>query len=86
MTTPSDAGRAGERALDDAWGAFGRTCEHCGQRYGGSHYHCACGSLDVTSMYGHHTSFCKRTGKTVAMHHCGPDDCELTPTDPEATL
>lgn len=30
------------------------TCETCGQKFGGSHYHCGkCQGKDVTSMYGH---------------------------------
>lgn len=54
-----------------------KTCDHCGQPYGGSHYHCSCGTTDVTGMYGHHTSFCKVTGKREAFHHCGPNgDCD----------
>lgn len=53
-------------------------CGTCGERlYGGSHYHCHCGSPDVTSMYGHHTTFCKVTGAQESFHHCGPGDCEL---------
>jgi len=55
------------------------TCERCGAIYAGSHYHCgACDSLDVTGMYGHHTAWCKRTGKHEEFHHCGPNGaCDL---------
>lgn len=61
------------------------TCEVCKEKlWGGSHYHCSCGSTDVTGMYGHHGTLCKvatqREGVLTYLefHHCGPDgDCEL---------
>lgn len=54
------------------------TCEVCGQTITGSHYHCSCGTTDVTGMYGHHTGSCRITKATRDFHHCGPNnDCEL---------
>lgn len=73
-----DAGRiAGEGPVSTP-PDFG-TCEICDQQLtGGSHYHCSCGSTDVTGAYGHHGRFCKVAGGLVKeFHHCGPGGCEL---------
>lgn len=54
------------------------TCDVCGETVTGSHYHCPCGTTDVTSMMGHHRTSCSVTGRNERFHHCGPDgDCEL---------
>lgn len=72
-----------------AWPADFGTCDVCGQSITGSHYHCPCGSTDVTGMYGHHSTVCKvdtkDAGKIVhrEFHHCGPDgDCGLKEKTP----
>lgn len=55
------------------------TCATCGQEITGSHYHCSCGTPDTTGQYGHHTRFCRVSGRWVEeFHHCGPgSDCNL---------
>lgn len=62
------------------------TCKVCGEIITGSHYHCACGTADVTSMLGHYVGLCRVTGKLHEQnHHCGPNgDCELTAARDEA--
>lgn len=56
------------------------TCPTCRETVSGSHYHCGgCDSVAPTSMYGHHQSICKVTGRNEGLHHCGPDgDCDRT--------
>lgn len=62
-------------------------CDRCGinLKYTGSHYHCSCGSDDVTSMMGHHASGHLVNGKWVKteFHHCAKrigGTCELDNT------
>jgi hypothetical protein len=56
-------------------------CDKCGQEVSGSHYHCSCGSLDVTGAYGHHKAYHLINGKMVStdFHHCDwkNGNCEL---------